>query len=76
MFVGEDEVMKGLFWSIGVMLVALFLFGYSKTCFVCGWRGRRNALKGLWGAGQMVLVGSAAAGAAMGLVRLFDKLSS
>ncbi|KAL5350602.1 Protein ccc1 [Pseudogymnoascus australis] len=76
MFVGEDEVMKGLFWSIGVMIVALFLFGYSKTCFVSGWRGRRNVLKGLWGAGQMVLVGSAAAGAAMGLVRLFDKLSS
>jgi hypothetical protein len=56
--------------------VALFLFGYSKTCFVCGWRGKRNVMKGLWGAGQMVLVGSAAAGAAMGLVRLFDKLSS
>ncbi|ELR03986.1 hypothetical protein VC83_01719 [Pseudogymnoascus destructans] len=76
MFVGEDEVMKGLFWSIGVMIVALFLFGYSKTCFVSGWRGKRNVMKGLWGAGQMVLVGSAAAGAAMGLVRLFDKLSS
>jgi VIT1/CCC1 family predicted Fe2+/Mn2+ transporter len=60
--VGSDAVYTGLYISIGVMVIALFLFGYIKTCVVIG----------CYGGVQMVVVGSVAAGAAMGLVRLFS----
>lgn len=65
-----DSVMKALYISVAVMVVALFVFGYGKTCVVVGWRGRVR--EGMWGGGQMVVVGGAAAGAAMGLVRVFN----
>ena len=70
-FVAKTQVTVALCWSIGVMIVALFMFGYIKTCFVTGWRGRKNVAHGLMGGGQMVVVGSAAAGAAMGVVKAF-----
>lgn len=70
--VGESEVMLGLWISVGVMAVALFSFGYVKTCIVTGWEGMRCVRMGLFGGAQMVVVGGAAAGAAMGLVKLFD----
>lgn len=66
------NVYYGLYISIGVMIVALFVFGYVKTCAVIGWRDARNVQKGCFGGIQMVLVGSLAAGAAMGLVRAFN----
>ncbi|KAK5726626.1 Protein ccc1 [Elasticomyces elasticus] len=69
--VGKDEVMLALWWSLGVMAVSLFAFGYNKTCFVSGWKGSKNVRDGVKGGIQMVLVGGAAAGCAMGLVRLF-----
>ncbi|KAK5743132.1 Protein ccc1 [Elasticomyces elasticus] len=69
--VGKDEVLLALWWSLGVMAVSLFAFGYSKTCFVSGWKGSKNVRDGVKGGIQMVLVGGAAAGCAMGLVRLF-----
>jgi VIT1/CCC1 family predicted Fe2+/Mn2+ transporter len=72
-FVGVDEVYEGLYISIGVMVIALFIFGYGKTCAVVGWDGQRNIRSGCWGGVQMVFVGSIAAGAAMGLVRLFSR---
>jgi len=71
-FVGADQVFQGLYISIGVMVLALFAFGYVKTCVVVGWEGGRAVRQGCFGGVQMVVVGSAAAGAAMGLVRLFN----
>lgn len=71
-FVADIDIALG--WSIGTMAVALFLFGYCKTCFVNGW-GRQYALKGIWGGVQMIIVGGAAAGSAMGLVKAFHAIS-
>lgn len=70
--VGGHEVYTGLYISIAVMVVALFLFGYGKTCVVGGWSGGKNIRDGCFGGVQMVFVGSVAAGAAMGLVKLFS----
>lgn len=71
-FVGHNQVYEGLYISIGVMVIALFVFGYVKTCVVVGWEGGRNIRGGCYGGVQMVVVGSTAAAAAMGLVRLFN----
>lgn len=71
--VQSDEVLLALWISIGVMVVALFGFGWTKTGIVSGWRGRKNILACLTGAVQMVIVGSAAAGAAVGLVRAMNR---
>ena len=70
--VKDNEVLVGLWWSIGIMIVALFTFGYVKTGIVSGWRGRENILAGLKGATQMVIVGGVAAGAAVGIVRAIN----
>lgn len=72
-FVGTDDVQLGLLWSACVMVVTLFIFGYVKTVAVHGAKGLDLAWKGIKGGGQMVLVGSLAAGAAMGLVVLFNR---
>ena len=71
--VPRDQVLTGLWISIGVMVVALFIFGWVKTAVVSGWRGRQNVLQSLKGAVQMVIVGSVAAGAAVGLVRAINQ---
>lgn len=73
--VAKDQVMLALWWSLGVMAVSLFIFGYGKTCFVSGWRGSKNIWLGTKGGLQMMLVGGVAAGCAMGLVRLFDSFA-
>lgn len=70
--VGRTEVLRALWISIGVMVVALFAFGWVKTGVVRGWRGRVNVLLAVKGALQMVVVGSVAAGAAVGLVRAIN----
>ena len=75
-FVGPNDAFVALRWSIATMVVALFLFGYGKTCFVNGWRGARNVRRGFVGGAQMVLVGGVAAGSAMGLVKGFQLLAS
>jgi VIT1/CCC1 family predicted Fe2+/Mn2+ transporter len=69
-----NHVTDGLVWSVSVMIVALFVFGYIKTGYVEGWRGWKCVRCNLWGAGQMVIIGGAAAGCAMGVVRLFNSL--
>lgn len=69
------DLMMGLYISIAVMAVALFSFGYVKTCIVAGWNGSRCVKKGMFGGFQMVVVGGAAAGAAMGLVKAFDGMA-
>ncbi|RKF61499.1 Protein CCC1 [Erysiphe neolycopersici] len=66
-----DQVRQALIWSIGLMVVALFIFGYVKTGLIEGWRGERNIRSCLYSGMQMVVVGGAAAGAAMALVKLF-----
>jgi VIT1/CCC1 family predicted Fe2+/Mn2+ transporter len=71
-FVGKNQVYEGLYISIGVMVFALFTFGYVKTCVVVGWEGSKKIREGCFGGIQMVIVGSAAATAAMGLVKLFN----
>lgn len=69
---GEGSLYEALYVSIGVMAVALFTFGYVKTGVVVGWEGRRCVRKAVFGGIQMVVVGGAAAGAAMALVKAFD----
>jgi vacuolar iron transporter family protein len=71
-FVANNEVFLALWWSVLVMAIALFTFGYVKTCIVQGWMGRHNVWSGVRGGGQMVVVGGLAAGAAMGLVKAFE----
>jgi len=68
-----EQILNALYISIGVMAVVLFIFGYVKTCIVIGWNGRRKVIKGCYGGVQMMIVGGAAAGAAMGLVKLFNR---
>lgn len=70
-----DHVLLGLYISVGVMALALFLFGYVKTCIVCGWRGTHRIFQGIVGGIQMVVIGGVAAGAAMGLVMAFNSIS-
>ncbi|GAM90116.1 hypothetical protein ANO11243_081560 [Dothideomycetidae sp. 11243] len=73
--VPRSEVLLALYYSLGVMALALFAFGYGKTCFVTGWKGRTNLWKGFIGGMQMMIIGGVAAGCAMGLVRLFNSLA-
>jgi len=75
-FVGPHDAFYALRWSIATMTVALFLFGYGKICFLTGWKGSSNIRRGLIGGVQMVFIGGLAAGAAMGLVKAFQSLSS
>ena len=67
-------VLSGLYVSVGVMALALFAFGYGKTCIVAGWSGSRRVWQGVFAGLQMVVVGGVAAGAAMGLVVAFNML--
>jgi len=71
--IGDEEVYLGLYISIGVMVLALFAFGYVKEGVVIGFGGGRNIRLCCFSGVQMVVVGSVAAGAAMGLVRLFNR---
>ncbi|KAI9827520.1 MAG: hypothetical protein M1832_004870 [Thelocarpon impressellum] len=73
-FVGNHSINAALWWSCIVMAVALFSFGYVKTCVICGWRGRPKVLKGIRGALEMLFIGGLAAGAAMGLIRAFNTI--
>ncbi|KAK9311334.1 Ccc1 family, partial [Lipomyces starkeyi] len=61
-FVGPHEAFCALRWSVSIMVVSLFLFGYGKTCLVAGWRDPQNIRLSLVGGLQMVLVGGIAAG--------------
>lgn len=73
-WVGKNDLLRALYISVGVMAVALFSFGYVKTCIVTGWRGSKYVRQGVFGGIQMVIIGGAAAGAAMGLVKTFNEL--
>jgi VIT1/CCC1 family predicted Fe2+/Mn2+ transporter len=71
--IGDEDVYLGLYISIGVMVLALFGFGYAKEGVVIGFKGRKNIRLCCFSGVQMVVVGSVAAGSAMGLVRLFNR---
>ena len=63
-YVFASTVKQGLVWSVAVMAVALFAFGYGKSRLAAdaGWKGAvRGGL-------QMVVLGGLAAGAAAGCV--------
>ncbi|TEY40882.1 hypothetical protein BOTCAL_0415g00020 [Botryotinia calthae] len=63
-------VAEGLYISVGVMVITLFIFGYVKTGMITGFQAK--CIGGnCWGAAEMVLIGGVAAAAAMGLVTLF-----
>ncbi|EXJ58615.1 hypothetical protein A1O7_06042 [Cladophialophora yegresii CBS 114405] len=70
--VARDDVLAGLWWSIGLMALVLLIFGYVKTGVVRGWTGRDNYRACTAGAGQMLIVGIIAAGAAVCLVRFIN----
>lgn len=73
LIVPRNEVMTALWWSVGVMGITLLVFGYTKSCIVVGWSGRKNIYAGLKGGLQMLFVGAAAAGAAVGFVRAIEQ---
>lgn len=68
LLVRENEISKAFGLSVCVMVVALFIFGFAKTCAVRGWSASSDRIGAVWGGLQMLLVGGTAAGAAMGLV--------
>lgn len=68
-----QDVYSGLQLSIIVMIIALFIFGYVKTCSVVGFSRRENVQLGCWEGMKMVLVGSSAAAIAMGAVKIGDQ---
>ena len=68
------DIDKALYYSIGLMVVVLLLFGYVKTCVIAGWGGRTNVWNGLKGAVMMLVAGAMAAGAAYGSVRALDQV--
>lgn len=71
--VPRDQVLAGLWWSIGLMGVILLVFGYVKTGVIRGWSGKENYQACIGGALQMLVVGVFAAGAAVLLVRLINQ---
>jgi vacuolar iron transporter family protein len=71
--VPKSAVLTALWWSIGIMGITLLAFGYVKTCIVIGWWGGRNILAGAKGGLEMLLVGAAAASAAIGLVKAIER---
>lgn len=60
-----QTIQTGFLWSVAVMIIALFLFGYVKTMLV----GEGKKFVCLKGGAQMVVLGGVAAAAAMGCVK-------
>jgi vacuolar iron transporter family protein len=74
--VESHQAIVALCFSVVIVFIALFIFGYGKTCFVSGWSGSANVRKGILGGIQTIVVGSVAAGSAMVIVRIFHHLLS
>ena len=71
--VKKMQVLKALYWSIGIMVVTLFAFGWIKTAITGGWKGSKNMKANALAALQMVVIGTVAAGAAVGLTRAINQ---
>ncbi|KAI0015035.1 VIT family-domain-containing protein [Xylariomycetidae sp. FL0641] len=75
-FFRGDEVARGLRWSFGICLCALFVFGFGKDYLLHAhrhqqtrsWRLRRSAAEGM----RMVVLGGLAAVAAVLCVKAFE----
>ena len=67
--VKQKKVLLALYWSIGIMICALFAFGWIKTAITGGWKGKANMKANARAAFEMVLIGAIAAGVAVGLIR-------
>lgn len=63
-YVFSKDMQTAFWWSCGVMLHVLFVFGSVKTWLIDGESKKRC----LWSGLQMVMLGGLAAGAAMGCV--------
>lgn len=59
------NIQAALIWSVVVMAVALFAFGFGKTVLV----GEKSKWVCVQGGVQMIVLGGFAAGAAMGIVK-------
>ncbi|KAL7271387.1 Protein ccc1 [Rhizina undulata] len=77
-FVARENVLLGLWWSVGVMAICLFFFGVGKTVLVsaeedtegdANWKANVQWRKCCRAGVEMMVVGGVAAGAAMGIVR-------
>ena len=68
-----EQVRVAFWFSVAMMVIALFAFGFGKTYAIRGWEEGGEGVKGraVKGGVQMVVVGGVAAGAAMGLVKAF-----
>jgi VIT1/CCC1 family predicted Fe2+/Mn2+ transporter len=62
-FVSNNQT--ALYWSMGIMAFALFVFGYIKTLLV----GEKKRLPCVKAGVEMMVLGGVAAGAAMGCVK-------
>ena len=84
-----DQVSDGLLWSFAVCVVALFVFGFGKDIVLrrenqaAEWSGQAEQTRGLswrairgsvWEGLQMVILGSAAAIAAVLCVKAFESM--
>ena len=72
-FVPKDHIKLGLYISIAIEAVALYVFGYVKTAINVGWRSKEKVWKAFKGAIYMVLVGAIAASVAVGLIMGVNK---
>lgn len=66
-FVDRDQVMMGLYWSVGVMSVCLFIFGVGRNIAVG--EGTGGLLGRFRGGMEMVAIGGVAAAASWGIVK-------
>ena len=69
----KTDLSKALHWSIGIMAITLFVFGWVKNCVNSGWRGRKNVRAGIKGSIEMIAIGGGAAAAAYGVVLAFNR---
>lgn len=66
--VKKNQVLLALWISIGIMVVALFLFGYSKTLILAEKDRDKSTRKAVVGGIEMIVVGGVAAGVTFGVV--------
>ncbi|KAI4281995.1 MAG: hypothetical protein L6R35_005511 [Caloplaca aegaea] len=66
--VGNHEVLKALWISVGTMVVTLFLFGYGKTVLLAEKNQDKSTWKAIKGGLEMVAIGGGSAAVAVGLV--------
>ena len=66
--VKRDQVLLALYISIGIMVIALFLFGFFKTVILAEEDRDKSTWKATLGGLEMVAVGGGAAAVAVGVV--------